>query len=110
MKKNKEVYDEYYLDENKLLDDNSLEDLGLIKNLNVIDLINKAQEKEKKRKLILSDFVYGVVVILVLIIQLNIFLRMGLVIWISINSFISLLIPVIMLPKLQNRIKGGIVS
>lgn len=110
MKRNEEVFDEVSLDKNKLLDDSSLEDLGLIKKLNVIDLIDKAESKEKKKKLIISDFVYGGVVILVLIIQFNILLRMGFVIWIIINSFISLLVPLVMLPKLQKRIKGGVVS
>ncbi|GKU26233.1 hypothetical protein [Clostridium folliculivorans] len=110
MKRNEEIYDEYCLDKDNLLDDSSLEDLGFIKQLNVTDLIDKAQEKEKKKKLIISDFVYGGVVILVLIIQFNILLKMGVVIWISINSFISLLIPFVMLPKLQKRIKGGIIS
>ncbi|MBK1812462.1 hypothetical protein JHL18_17730 [Clostridium sp. YIM B02505] len=108
MKRNKEVHDDYCLDKNKLLDDSLLEQLGLIKKLNVSDLIDKVQYKEKKKKLIISDFLYGGVVLLVLIIQFNILFRMGIVIWISINSFISLLIPLIMLPKLQKRIKGGV--
>ncbi|GFZ32737.1 hypothetical protein CSC2_32630 [Clostridium zeae] len=105
MKRNESIFDE-----NKLLDDSSLEELGLIKKLNVIDLIDKVQDKEKKKKLIISDFVYGGVVTLVLIMQFNILIRMGVVIWISINGFMSLLIPLIMLPKLQKRIKGGVVS
>ena len=110
MKRNKEIYGEYRLDKDKLLDDSSLEDLGLIKNLNVIDLIDKVQEEEKKRRLIISDFVYAGVVILALIMQFNILIRMGIIIWISINSFMSLLLPFVMLPKLQKRIKGGVIS
>lgn len=110
MKRNKEIFGEDSLDKNKLLDDSSLEELGLIKNLNIIGLIDKVQEEEKKKRLIISDFVYAGVVFLVLIIQLNILIRMGIIIWISINSFMSLLLPFVMLPKLQKRIKGGIIS
>ncbi|GFP77734.1 hypothetical protein [Clostridium fungisolvens] len=110
MKENKVFFNEVKLDENRLLDDNSLEELGLIKQLNVTELINETQEKEKKKKLIISDLLYGGAVMCALIIQFNILLRMNIIVWVVINSFSSLLIPLTMLPKLQKRIKGGMIS
>lgn len=81
-----------------LCDDN-LEKIGLIKEIDTLALIEKVEESNRKKELRIQDFMYVFAVVIVVMFQIIIMKKVGMVACILLNSFLVLPAPVLILVK-----------
>jgi|GEM_PF-3619579 len=89
-----------------LYDDN-LEKIGLIKEIDTLVLIEKVEESNTKRKLRIQNFIYAFAVVIVVMFQIIIAKKFGIVICILFNTFLVLPAPILILVKSTKMYRKG---
>lgn len=89
-----------------LCDDN-LEKIGLIKEIDTLALIEKVEESNRKKELRIQDFMYVFAVVIVVMFQIIIMKKVGMVACILLNSFLVLPAPVLILVKSAKMYSKG---
>lgn len=81
------------------LSDYNLEKIGLIKEIDTLALIEKVEENNRKKELRLQDFIYAFAVVIVVMFQIIIVKKFGVVLCILLNFFLVLPAPTLILVK-----------
>lgn len=89
-----------------LCDDN-LEKIGLIKEIDTLVLIEKVEESNKKRELKIQNFIYVFAVVIVVMFQIVIAKKFGIVICILFNFFLVLPVPTLILVNSTKMYRKG---
>lgn len=83
----------------KSLCDDNLEKIGLIKEIDTLALIEKVEEGNRRKKLKIQDFIYAFSVIIILMFQMIIIKKYGIVVSMFFNLCIVMPTPILILVK-----------
>lgn len=89
------------------LSDDNLEKIGLIKEIDTLALIETSEESNRKRELKIQNFIYAFAVVIVVMFQIIIARKFGIVICILFNFFLVLPAPILILVKSAKMYRKG---
>lgn len=96
------------MDKYKFLEDDYLEKIGVIKEIDTLNIIKNAKDVQARKKLSLQDFIYSFFGVVIIILEFFIASRFGIFICLFINFIMSSILPFLLLMKLKNNVKEDV--
>lgn len=90
----------------EFLEDDYLEKIGVIKEIDTLNIIKDAKDVQDRKKLRLQDFIYCFFGVTIIILEFFIASRFGIFVCLFINFILSSILPFLLLMKFKNNVKG----
>ena len=94
----------------ELLEDSFLEGLGLIKQIDTLAIIEKAQEAEVRSRARFQDTLYALLGSLIIVFQVISAFKLGIKITLLVDFILSSPAPVLILFSMNKKYKGGFIN
>ncbi len=110
MKKSGTQNQEQLIIKSDLLEDDFLETAGLIKPIDTIALIEKAEQIKKEKHLKLQDTIYALLTVLITFVHIIMIFKFGLRLTLVVDFILSSPIPVLILFYNSKKLRGGSIN